>query len=227
MFKKWTKAEEDILKGEYSIDELMTLLPGRTKGAIIKRLEMVTTWDRSVWSEEELLLFPREQVVNSQILAELSDKLPTRHKDQIWRKLKSQGYIWDKGFVAEQTEDNPYPDQGKKWTAEELKAFPEAKEVNAEILAQVQAKLPRRKPSAIWPKMKKEGYIWVKEEESAPKNNGHQPRTSLECYMALADISVLPWDRTPELLAAHRTGTSEDIRKAAEALKEALEFFLG
>lgn len=224
MFKKWTKAEEDILKQEYTIDELVELLPGRTKGAIIKRLEMVTTWDRSPWTEEEIALFPREQLVNTDILNKLSDKLPSRHKDQIWKKLKSRGYIWDKEYKPEASEDNPYPDHGKKWTLEETSLFPKEKEVTADILAEVQAKLPRRKPSTIWPKMKKEGYIWVKEEEEATVAQG---TTSLECYIALEKVSVLPWDRLPELKKAHRTGTEEDIRKAAEALKEALEFYLG
>jgi hypothetical protein len=110
-------------------------------------------------------VFPKERLVNTTILYKIAEALPNRTRDQIWKKMKSMGYVWDKDFREEVSENNPYPDHGKKWTEEEIGLFPENKTVNKEILEEVIAKLPRRKPSSIWPKMKKEGYIWEAEEE--------------------------------------------------------------
>lgn len=162
--KRWSSAELALLETTDDLSELAVLLPDRTLGAIKKKRLEVGTLSTKPWTEEEVLQFPTERVVNRVILAELADKL-SRSRDQVWKKLKSRGYVWDKDFQEEATEANPYPDHGKKWTAEELALFPKDKLVNAEILEQVQALFPRRKPTSIWPKMKKEGYIWDKPEE--------------------------------------------------------------
>lgn len=163
--KRWTKQELDILSSTDDFEELAILLPNRTLGAIKSKRKELTTFSSEAWTEDEILKFPSERVVNTLILQEVAEKLPNRSKDQIWKKMKSRGYIWDKDFKAEATEENPYPDHGKKWTAEELSRFPADKNVDAEILKEVQALFPRRKPSSIWPKMKKEGYIWIPSEE--------------------------------------------------------------
>ena len=163
--KRWTKEELNTLTTTDDINQLAALLPGRTLGAIRKKKMEIITFSPDPWTEDELLKFPTDRLVNTRILYELAEKLPNRSRDQIWRKMKSHGYIWDKDFVQEATEDNPYPDHGKKWTVEELALFPLDKNVDEKILKEVQALFPRRKPSSIWPKMKKEGYIWVKTED--------------------------------------------------------------
>jgi hypothetical protein len=176
--KRWTNAELDLLKTTDELEELTILLPSRTKGAIKKKLLEVRSGSSDIWTEEELLQFPTERVVNKLILAAVAEKL-SRSRDQVWRKMKSRGYVWDKDFKEEATEDNPYPDHGKKWTPEELALFPEDKLVNAEILEKVQALFPRRKPTSIWPKMKKEGYVWDKVEEEKPQLDTAEEEASL------------------------------------------------
>lgn len=189
--KKWSNAELALLETTDDISELAILLPGRTLGAIRKKKLDMRSFSKEPWTEEEVLQFPAERVVNKLILSELANKLAPKSKDQIWKKMKSLGYIWDKDFQEEATDDNPYPDHGKKWTPEELALFPEGKLVNAEILEKVQALFPRRKPTSIWPKMKKEGYFWDKEEKPqlAMTNDGeiilaHTPQENFVLSLA-------------------------------------------
>lgn len=162
--KRWTRVEIDTLSKSDDLEELKLLLPGRTLGAIKKKLLETRTWSPDPWTEDDLLKFPQNRVVNKAILYELEEVLG-RPRDQIWRQMKSQGYTWDANYTEEATDDNPYPDQGKKWTQEEINLFPIEKLVNQEILESVCQLIPRRKSSAIWAKMKKEGYIWQKEEK--------------------------------------------------------------
>lgn len=161
--RKWTNAELSALKQTNDIDELVNLIPGRTKSAIQKKIKELANYNPDPWTDVELSVFPSNKLVNKKILLEITEKLPNRHRDQVWKKLKSMGYVWDKEYTEEQSDDNPYPDHGKPWRKEEMAHFPENKFVTKEILAQVQAALPRRKPSSIWPKMSKEGYIWQAE----------------------------------------------------------------
>ena len=166
--KRWSKAELALLETTDNLDELSALLPDRTRGAIKKKRIEATTFSPEPWTDEELAKFPTERLVNKAILVELANTIG-RSRDQLWKKMKSQGYVWDKDFKEEVSEDNPYPDHGRIWTEEELALFPKNKLVNAEILEQVQALLPRRKPTSIWPKMKKEGYVWDGDESAKPQ----------------------------------------------------------
>lgn len=166
--KRWSNAELALLETTDDISKLAALLPGRTPGAIKKkRLEVIA----EPWSDEEIAQFPADRNVNSTTLAQLAKKL-NRNRDQLWKKLKASGYVWNKDHIEEVSEEQPYPDHGKKWTAEELALFPGDKTVNEEILAKVQAALPRRKPSSIWPKMKKEGYVWEASETPEHTSEG-------------------------------------------------------
>ena len=177
--KRWTKAELSILDTSNDINELKKLLPERTSGAIkTKKTQLKYTQEPSVpWSAEEIALFPKTQKVDKAMLLELTEKLEFRDKNAIWKKLKSMGHVWVKTEIEEPTEDNPYPMHGKLWTDEETAMFPVNKIVTKEIIDEVAAKLPLRKPSSIWPKMKKEGYVW--EQQEAPVN----PLTSDEKYI--------------------------------------------
>lgn len=165
--KRWSNAELSILNSSEDIKELAILLPTRTEGAIRSKIaqlkkDPVFKEPNTPWDQEELDQFPTEKEVNKPILYALADKLG-RDKNHLWKKMKSMGYIWVKS-VPEVTKDNPYPMHGLKWTDEELALFPAEKEVTTEILNEIIAKIPMRKPSSIWPKMKKEGYIWVSDE---------------------------------------------------------------
>ena len=165
--KRWSNAELSILNSYEDIKELAILLPTRTEGAIRSKIaqlkkDPVFKEPNTPWDQEELDQFPTEKEVNKPILYALADKLG-RDKNHLWKKMKSMGYIWVKS-VPEVTKDNPYPMHGLKWTDEELALFPAEKEVTTEILNEIIAKIPMRKPSSIWPKMKKEGYIWVSDE---------------------------------------------------------------
>lgn len=181
--KRWSKEEIAILSKTDDLEELQILLPNRTLGAIKKKRLEQLNFTASAWTEEELLKFPTERVVNKAVLADLASKLPDRDKSQIWKKLKAKGYLWDKDFVEEVSEANPYPDHGKKWTDAELAHFPKEKEVTKEILEEVQALLPRRKPSSIWPKMKNEGYTWVAEEKETSTEVVAQELSKEEKYI--------------------------------------------
>lgn len=163
--RKWTNLELSIIATTDDIAILQAKLPNRTLSAIKKKKKDLTLPDSEPWTQEELSLLPSNKVFDKAILLDLASKLTTRTRDEIYRKLKASGYTWDSTTPEEPTEDNPYPDHGKKWTKEETSKFPENKEVTPEILAEVQALLPRRKPTSIWPKMKSEGYIWVAPEE--------------------------------------------------------------
>jgi hypothetical protein len=170
--KRWSKEELDVLSVSDDIEELVKKLPDRTKGAIkAKILQLSQDPEPKAafppWTRVEIDQFPTERRVDKTILTALAGKLG-RDKSNLWRKLKSLGYVWVKSeALSEPTDDNPYPMHGLKWTGEELAHFPEDKEVTKEILDEVAAKIPLRKPSSIWPKMKKEGYIWIAPEEPA------------------------------------------------------------
>lgn len=172
--RKWTSLELSILATTDDIAILQAKLPNRTLSAIKKKKKDLALPDSEPWTQEELSLLPSNKIFGKSTLLDLTSKLPTRTRDEIYRKLKASGYTWDSTTPEETTEDNPYPDHGKKWTKEEISKFPENKEVTPEILAEVQALLPRRKPTSIWPKMKSEGYIWV-----APEEDKVQEATSL------------------------------------------------
>lgn len=167
--KRWSKAELTILDTSNDINELKKRLPDRTLGAIkTKKAQLQYNQEPTVsvpWSAEEIALFPKTQKVDKAMLAELAEKLEFRDKNAIWKKLKSMGHVWIKTEIEEPTEDNPYPMHGKLWTEEELALFPTDKIVTKEIIDELAAKLPLRKPSSIWPKMKKEGYVWEQQEE--------------------------------------------------------------
>lgn len=164
--RKWTNLELSILATTDDIAVLQAKLPNRTLSAIKKKKKDLAIPESAPWTREELALFPEETIFNKAILLELTNKLPTRTRDEVYRKLKSSGYTWDPATPEEATEENPYPDHGKRWTKEEISRFPKEKEVTPEILEEVQKLFPRRKPTSIWPKMKSEGYIWVAPEES-------------------------------------------------------------
>ena len=168
--KRWSNAELAVLNTTDDIEELKSKLPDRTAGAIrakIAQLNKEPTEKKisEPWTRVEIDQFPTNKKVDKDILSEVAEKLH-RDKNTVWKKMKSLGYEWVK-TEAVPTEDNPYPMHGLKWTEEELTHFPEAKEVTKEILDEVIAKIPLRKPSSMWPKMKKEGYIWVAPEEPA------------------------------------------------------------
>lgn len=156
--KKWTPKEEALL-AKHTLDELEVLLPGRTRSAIKSRMERLNTWGPKEWERYELEVLPSNSQIDAELLSEISERLPQRHRDEVWLKLKSRGCVWTKNS------EDLYPDHGKKWTKEETDLFPTDLNVTKEILAEVTAKLPRRKPDNIWPKMKKMGYIWVPEEK--------------------------------------------------------------
>lgn len=166
--KRWSNAELNILNTSEDIKELAKMLPDRTEGAIRSKLAQLKRdpeykEPNTPWSQEELNQFPVEKEVNKPILHALAHQLG-RDKNYLWKKMKSLGYVWVKSETLEPTVDNPYPMHGLKWTAEELALFPKEKEVDKDILEKVQALIPLRKPSSIWPKMSKEGYIWVNKE---------------------------------------------------------------
>lgn len=163
--RKWTKLELATLTATDDIAVLQAKLPNRTLSAIKKKKKDLALPESAPWTKEELALFPEETVFNKAILLDLTNKLPTRTRDEVYRKLKSSGYTWDSESPEEPTEENLYPDHGKRWTKEEINRFPRDKEVTPEILEEVQKLFPRRKPTSIWPKMKSEGYIWVTPEE--------------------------------------------------------------
>lgn len=186
--KKWTKAELSILDTSDDINELKKRLPDRTLGAIKAKIAQLQTIPEpgavSVpWTVEEIALFPKTQKVDKAMLLELTEKLEFRDKNAVWRKLKSMGHIWVKTEIEEPSEDNPYPMHGKLWTEEELALFPVDRIVTKEIIDEVAAKLPLRKPSSIWPKMKKEGYVWEQQEEVVAKAPVVNPLTSSEKYI--------------------------------------------
>ena len=166
--KRWSNAELSMLKTSEDIKELARMLPDRTEGAIRSKIaqlkkDPVFKEPNTPWDQEELDQFPTEKEVNKSILYALADQLG-RDRNYLWKKMKSLGYVWVKSETLKPTEDNPYPMHGLKWTAEELALFPKEKEVNKDILEKVQALIPLRKPSSIWPKMSKEGYVWVNDE---------------------------------------------------------------
>lgn len=207
--KRWTKEELNKLSITDDIAELTLLLPDRTLGAIKKKkLELLYSYSNE-WKDEELLEFPLEdKVVNKLILSNIAARIPNKSRDQIWRKMKSIGYVWDKDFQAEITEDNPYPDHGKKWTAEEIALFPVDRNVTAEILEGIQALFPRRKPSSIWPKMKKEGYVWVSEEKEEAAAPEQQSLSKEESYV---------------LSLAHELGFSATTKRGEPSLAPGLK----
>jgi hypothetical protein len=229
--KRWTPQELDILLSTQDLDELEELLPNRSRGAIKSRLEIVTS---SPWTEDELKLFPENKVVNSLVMKELTDKIPGKTRNVIWQKLKESGYIWDKSFSAESSDDNPYPDHGKKWTQEEIARFPQNKEVTAEILAEVQALIPRRKPTSIWPKMKSKGYVWAGAEEvetkspSVVQNSIGKLSTDELILELISRLSPLPWDATcyKEISEAYRTRSPKYIEVAALKLHKEIGEYL-
>lgn len=135
------------------------------------------------WTAEEIALFPKAQKVDKAMLLELTEKLEFRDKNAVWRKLKSMGHIWVKTEIEEPTDDNPYPMHGKLWTEEELALFPTDRIVTKEIIDEIAAKIPLRKPSSIWPKMKKEGYVWEQQEEVVAKAPVVNTLTSNEKYI--------------------------------------------
>jgi hypothetical protein len=159
--RKWTNLELSILASTDDIAVLQAKLPNRSLKAIKSKKKEISLPGSLPWTQEEIALLPKEVVFNKATLLDLMSKLPTRTREEIYKKLQASGYKWESTAPEEATEDNPYPDSGKKWTKEEISLFPENKEVTSEVLAEVQALLPRRKPTAIWPKMKSEGYIWV------------------------------------------------------------------
>jgi hypothetical protein len=233
--KRWSIAELAILESTNDLNELEALLPDRTPGAIKKKkLDGVTSSAPKKWTEEEILQFPTDKVVNKVILAAVSTQL-SRNRDQVWKKMKSLGYTWDKDFVVEITEDNPYPDHGKLWTTEELALFPKDKVVNEEILNQVRALFPRRKPTSIWPKMKKEGYIWDVQ-ELPTTNEVISARTPEEEYvLSLAHemgFSV-PQRGQPSLsptlknITSHREKIAQDFQLSDDFTSGELYYALG
>ena len=177
IYTKWSKEETFILETnmEKDLDELEKLLPARSRGSIsskIRKLDgCIAPSSGNKWTEEEIEEFPEDKNVDSKILSEIAQRLPLRNKNSIWKKLKSLGYIWIKSDAdLTPTEDNPYPMHGKPWTQEEIDQFPVTKIVNVDILKETQDKIPLRKPTAIWPKMRTLGYIWEEKEsvEAAP-----------------------------------------------------------
>jgi hypothetical protein len=168
---KWTTIETQTLENnmEKSIETLEKLLPGRSRGSILSKMKKLKDLDKYVtipssgraWTEEEISVFPEDKNVDSKVLTQVAQSLPLRNKNSIWKKMKSLGYVWIKSELdLTPTEENPYPMHGKPWTQEEINLFPENKTVNEEILRETQAKLPLRKPSSIWPKLKTLGYVW-------------------------------------------------------------------
>lgn len=220
--KKWTKAELDILNTSSDIEELATLLPGRTQVAIKKKLIEQRTWSKAPWSQEELIQFPAEKVVNKVILHSLEDKLSPRTRDEIWVKMKAMGYIWDSGFKEEVSDENPYPDHGKKWAKEELALFPVDRLVTAEILDDIIAKIPRRKPTSIWPKMKKEGYIWQAAEKEEVVTQAQPTLSENEAYV-LGIASELGFNK----LLAPNINVSSDRTQIADQFDLEDEFTSG
>jgi hypothetical protein len=228
--KRWTPQELELLLSTEDLDELEKLIPNRSRSAIKTRRELVLA---GPWTNEELSLFPDNKIVNSAVVQELVEKLPGKTRNVVWNKLKERGYIWDKSFSAEATEDNPYPDHGKKWTKEETAKFPKDKVVTPEILAEVQALLPRRKPTSVWSKMKTEGYVWVEEGETkspsvTPASISHFKTEDLILEL-ISRLSPLPWDATcyREISEAYRTKNPEDIEAAATKLHKEIGEYLG
>lgn len=179
MYTIWSQQETQILKNNIGkdLDDLEKLLPARSRGSISSKIRKLSGQNTSTpssgtkWTEAEIAHFPQDKNVDSKVLSEVAQKLPLRNKTSIWKKLKSLGYIWVKTELdLTPTEDNPYPMHGKPWTQEEIDQFPAAKIVNEEILGQTKARIPLRKPTSIWPKMKTLGYIWEEKEqvEAAP-----------------------------------------------------------
>lgn len=221
--KKWTKAELDLLNTSNDIEELALLLPERKPSAIKKKLVEQRTWSKAPWTEDEIIQFPREKVVNKVMLYSLEDKLAPRTRDEIWHKMLKMGYTWDKSFKEEVTEDNPYPDHGKKWTKEEMAVFPEDKLVTAEILDEVIAKIPRRKPTSIWPKMKKEGYIWQAAEKEEEAVIEAQPVMSEDEAYVLGIASELGFNK----MLAPNISVSSDRTQIADQFDLEDEFTSG
>jgi len=216
--KRWSKAELDALKVTNDIDELRRLLPDRTEGAIKAKILQLSRDPEpkeapAPWTRVELDQFPTEMKVDKLILHSLADKLG-RDKNTLWRKMKSLGYVWVKSTEPlEATEDNPYPMHGQKWTDEELALFPQEKEVTKEILDEVITKIPFRKPSSIWPKMKKEGYIWVAPEE--PQQPTLPP--------VINAIEILTEDEKYVLSLSHELGFRKRNNQKSPAIEPGLE----
>lgn len=213
--KRWSKAELAVLDTSDDVKELKTKLPDRTEGAIRAKIAQLKNdpepkEPNAPWTQAELDQFPTEMKVDKAILYAVADAL-SRDKNHLWKKMKSMGYIWEKSAVAEPTDDNPYPMHGQKWTSEELALFPVSKEVTKEILEGIVAKIPLRKPSSIWPKMKKEGYIWIapEEDEVAPAK---QPVEEM-----------LTEDEKYALSLAHELGFRTNNSQKSPALKPGLE----
>lgn len=216
--KRWSKLELDALKLSNDIDELRRLLPERTEGAIKSKILQLSKDPEpkespAPWTRAELDQFPTEMKVDKLILHSLAEKLG-RDKNNLWKKMKSLGYVWVKSTEPlKATEDNPYPMHGQKWTDEELALFPQEKEVTKEILDEVIAKIPFRKPSSIWPKMKKEGYIWVAPEE---------PVTAT-LKQVFEDAPTLTEDEKYVLSLAHELGFRKRNNQKSPAIEPGLE----
>ena len=214
--KRWSKQELDVLKTSEDIDELVKKLPSRTKGAIRSKIAQLSQNPEPImqslpWTAEQLNRFPTEMRVDKTILHALAEELGM-DKNQLWRKMKSLGYTWVKSETLEPTEDNPYPMHGLKWTEEELALFPEDKEVTKEILEGVVAKIPLRKPTSIWPKMKKEGYTWV-----APEESSDTQQTEVRIAPTLTE------DEKYVLSLAHELGFREKNNQKSPTIKPGLE----
>lgn len=213
--KKWSKVEIAVLDMWDDIEELKKKLPDRTVGAIKSKIAQLNKdpepkkASSMPWTEEEIALFPREEKINKAILESLAQKLKPRDKSSIWRKLKSMEYVWE-ATAAEPTEDNPHPNHGKLWTAEELAQFPAEKLVNKEILYEVIAKIPLRKPTSIWPRMKKDGYIWDTPEEE-------------ETVKETVEIVQLSDDEKYVLSFAHELGFRSKAQRNSPSLNPGLK----
>ena len=161
---KWSTEEINILKTYNDIDTLVKLLPRRTKSAIEAKRVAVREW-----TEEEIALFPKTTEVTAEILKPLAAKLSVDSR-ALWNVLKARGHVWstDSSEGGSQLSQE-YPMHGKPWTNAELALFPADKTVpvTKEVLNEIIAKIPTRKPTSIWPRMKKEGYIWDTESEEA------------------------------------------------------------
>lgn len=213
--KKWSKVEIAVLATSEDIEELKKKLPDRTNGAIKSKIAQLKkdpepkTTIFTPWTEEEIALFPREEKVNKAILEDLARKLKPRDKNSIWKKMKSMEYVWE-STISEPTEDNPYPNHGKLWTAEELAQFPTEKLVNKEILDEVTTKIPLRKPTSIWPRMKKDGYIWDAPEEE-------------ETAKEIVETIQLSEDEKYVLSFAHELGFRSKAQRGSPALNPGLK----
>lgn len=211
--KRWSNAELAVLSTTDDLEELKSKLPDRTEGAIKAKILQLNREpsEKKIsepWTRIEIDQFPTDRKVDKSILSEVAEKL-RRDKNTVWKKMKSLGYEWVK-TEAVPTDDNPYPMHGLKWTEEELAHFPEAKEVTKEILDEVIAKISLRKPSSIWPKMKKEGYIWV-----APEEDKVKPDLKIE--------ETLTEDEKYVLSLAHELGFRSKNSQKSPAIEPGLE----